>query len=600
MLNSFFKLVSVLNIKNKRNLIFLFFIKIFSGLFDMIGVASLAPVILIITKNEILETNKYAIFIKEFTNFDNETLTIFFVLVSISLILLNITLRTISVVGDAYVSNNIWYHCVNKIYDFYLNRPYKYHLKNSSNDLMEKLVIRANDGIHQIIYSIYLILGSLFSLVFLISLLLFMNYKITLFMFFVVLIFYTFVYQKIKKIIDKFGKFIPEFSKKTFKIANQSFRSIKDIKIFNNQNFYTSKYSVLQKDYKNFSVKMSLVNSLPRSIFEIIIFSIIYSTILFLLLFQLSNLNDVILILGIFAVALQRMVPAAQSIFQGISNLKIANYSFNIIFPDLKEAVSEVNLYKKKTMDNYISFKNSITLNKLHFNYEKEGEKNLLEIDNLKIENKKIIGITGYSGAGKTTFIDIFCGLLEPKKGEFHIDDKLLNYNDYKKISSKIAYVSQFPFIADDSIENNIALGERSENINFERLRQSCEIVGLKAVIEKELENGYKTIIGEDGARLSGGQRQRICLARAIYRDKDILILDEATNSLDEKSEKNIMINLKKLFNNKLIIFITHRISTLDICNEILIFKKGKIIYQGEYKNIDSENLKVLDLIKNK
>ena len=348
MLNSFFKLVSVLNIKNKRNLIFLFFIKIFSGLFDMIGVASLAPVILIITKNEILETNKYAIFIKEFTNFDNETLTIFFVLVSISLILLNITLRTISVVGDAYVSNNIWYHCVNKIYDFYLNRPYKYHLKNSSNDLMEKLVIRANDGIHQIIYSIYLILGSLFSLVFLISLLLFMNYKITLFMFFVVLIFYTFVYQKIKKIIDKFGKFIPEFSKKTFKIANQSFRSIKDIKIFNNQNFYTSKYSVLQKDYKNFSVKMSLVNSLPRSIFEIIIFSIIYSTILFLLLFQLSNLNDVILILGIFAVALQRMVPAAQSIFQGISNLKIANYSFNIIFPDLKEAVSEVNLYKKK------------------------------------------------------------------------------------------------------------------------------------------------------------------------------------------------------------------------------------------------------------
>jgi len=600
MLNSFFKLVSVLNIKNKRNLIFLFFIKIFSGLFDMIGVASLAPVILIITKNEILETNKYAIFIKEFTNFDNETLTIFFVLVSISLILLNITLRTISVVGDAYVSNNIWYHCVNKIYDFYLNRPYKYHLKNSSNNLMEKLVIRANDGIHQIIYSIYLILGSLFSLVFLISLLLFMNYKITLFMFFVVLIFYTFVYQKIKKIIDKFGKFIPEFSKKTFKIANQSFRSIKDIKIFNNQNFYTSKYSVLQKDYKNFSVKMSLVNSLPRSIFEIIIFSIIYSTILFLLLFQLSNLNDVILILGIFAVALQRIVPAAQSIFQGISNLKIANYSFNIIFPDLKEAVSEVNLYKKKTMDNYISFKNSITLNKLHFNYEKEGEKNLLEIDNLKIENKKIIGITGYSGAGKTTFIDIFCGLLEPKKGEFHIDDKLLNYNDYKKISSKIAYVSQFPFIADDSIENNIALGERSENINFERLRQSCEIVGLKAVIEKELENGYKTIIGEDGARLSGGQRQRICLARAIYRDKDILILDEATNSLDEKSEKNIMINLKKLFNNKLIIFITHRISTLDICNEILIFKKGKIIYQGEYKNIVSENLKVLDLIKNK
>ncbi len=599
MVDSFFKLVSILRFKDKKNLFILFFVKIFSGLFDMIGVASIAPVILIITKNEILEKNKFAIQIKNFTNFDNETLIIFFVLVSVLLVLLNIILRTISVWGNSYVSNNIWYFCVNKIYNFYLNQPYSFHMQNTSNELMEKLVIRANDGIHQIISSVYLIIGSIFSLLFLTSLLLFMNYKITLLMFFTVLFFYIFIYQKVKNTIDKFGEFVPEFSKKTFKLANQSFRSIKDIKIFRNQDFYTNKYSDLQKNYKNFTVKMSLVNSLPRSIFEIVIFLVIYSTLLFLLLIQSNSLNDIILILGLFAVSLQRIVPSAQSIFQGLSNLKIANHSFKIIYPDLKDAMKKQNLNNLDSSTK-TKFNDVITLKKINFNYKKNNEKNLLEINSLDINNKKIIGVTGYSGAGKSTFIDIFCGILEPHGGEYYLDGKIVDYNKYKNIASNIAYVSQFPFIADDTIKNNIALGENQKNIDINKVKNSCALVGLKNFIENDLELGYNTKIGEDGVRLSGGQRQRLCLARAIYRNKDILILDEATNSLDEISEKNIMINLKDLFKSKLIIFITHRISTLSICDEILIFNKGRIVYQGNQKNIDDNTLKILKYIEKK
>ena len=595
---SFFKLFSVLEFKEKRNLVLLFLVKTFSAILDMIGVVSVAPVILVITKSEVLNTNKYILLIKELTNFNNQELTIFFILLSVSLIFISILMRIFATWGASYVSINIWFNCVKKIYNYYLNKPYNFFLKNSSNELLEKLVIRVNDGIHQIISSFYLILGSLFSLMFITIFLLFVDIKATLIIFAVVFFFYFFIYQKIKKVIDKYGKFIPDFSKKTFKTVDQSFKSIKDIKIFQNQDFYKKKYSSLQKIYKDSSIQMSLINSLPRSIFEIVIFLLIYFLIFFLFVIQSQNLTEILLIVGLYAISLQRMIPAAQSIFQGISDLKVANYSFDIIFPDLKLANNE-SQKKEFNKQTNLSLNNLIKFKDVKFDYEKKDKKKLLEIESLSIETKKIIGITGFSGAGKSTFIDIFCGLLEPNSGEIYIDNKLVPYAEYKNISSKIAYVSQFPYIADDSIINNIGLGENPKEIDLERVKECCEIVGLKNFIENNLELKYDTLIGEDGIRFSGGQRQRICLARALYRNKDILILDEATNSLDEAGEREIMIDLKRIFKDKLIIFITHRISALNICDEMLIFNQGRIVYNGSHNLIDAKNQKILSLMSN-
>ena len=143
---------------------------------DMIGIASIAPVILIITKNEILDTNQYALKIKELTNFDNNTLTIFFVSISAALIVLNILSRVLSTWGDSYVSNKIWHFCVCKLYNYYLNKPYNYHIQNTSNELLEKITVRANDGIYEIISSSYIIIGSFFSLIFITTLLFLVDY----------------------------------------------------------------------------------------------------------------------------------------------------------------------------------------------------------------------------------------------------------------------------------------------------------------------------------------------------------------------------------------------------------------------------------------
>ena len=557
----------------------------------MIGIASIAPVILIITKNEILDTNQYALKIKELTNFDNNTLTIFFVSISAALIVLNILSRVLSTWGDSYVSNKIWHFCVCKLYNYYLNKPYNYHIQNTSNELLEKITVRANDGIYEIISSSYIIIGSFFSLIFITTLLFLVDYKITLILSLMILVFYLTIYLKLKKTISSFGKFMPDFSKKVFKITSQSFRSIKDIKVFKNYSFYEKKFFDLQDQYRKKAVQMSLVNITPRSIFEMIAFLTIYSLILFFLFFKSAALNEIILILGIFAVSLQRVIPAYQNFYQGISSFKVALPSFEIIYEDLKNAC-KTQLDNKESFDGMnIKLRNNISFKNINFRYLKDNKGKILDIQNLEIQKKGFIGITGLSGAGKSTFIDIFCGLLEPDKGEIFIDDLEIKSKSYKNISSKIAYVSQFPFIADDTLINNIALGEVPEKIDIEKVKSSCELVGIKDFIEKGLSEKYDTNLGEDGIKLSGGQRQRICIARAIYREKDILIFDEATNSLDQISEKKIMLGLKNKFKKKLILFITHRTHSLKLCDEVLVFDKGKINFKGNYEKLKTQNL---------
>ena len=197
----------------------------------------------------------------------------------------------------------------------------------------------------------------------------------------------------------------------------------------------------------------------------------------------------------------------------------------------------------------------------------------MLDIEKLELDARSYIGVTGKSGAGKSTFIDLITGLLEATDGSIEIDDKLLN-KDLKPLwQSNIAYVPQQSFIADDTITRNIAFGVIDEEIDRTKINESAKIAKVNDFVEKELIKGFDTIIGENGIRLSGGQRQRLSIARALYFDHDVIILDEATSSLDAETEKEILENILKL-KDKTIIMVTHRISTLKGCDKIIFFFK--------------------------
>ena len=204
----------------------------------------------------------------------------------------------------------------------------------------------------------------------------------------------------------------------------------------------------------------------------------------------------------------------------------------------------------------------------------------------MKIPARQTVGIIGKSGSGKTTTIDLILGLLKPNEGEIYVDNFLIDENNVESWQSNVGYVPQQTFLIDDTISSNIAFGVKKEKIDFSQVKKVAMIANLDSFITNELENGYSTIIGERGIRLSGGQRQRIGIARALYSNPNLLVLDEATNALDKKTEKVVLDALKKLKNKITIIIISHHLSTLRDTDKIFVMEQGIVKSISSYEKL--------------
>jgi len=272
-------------------------------------------------------------------------------------------------------------------------------------------------------------------------------------------------------------------------------------------------------------------------------------------------------LLGVFVAAAFRMIPSINRILAALQNIKYYSSSIDVISKELFDSP-----IIEKNKPSSFEFKNKITVDNLDFSYKK---KKILEGINLDIQIGETIGIVGESGSGKSTLVDLLNGLLKPTKGTIKVDDK--NIEEF--ITSwqlSIGYVGQEIFLIDDTIRANIAFGIEEEIIDHNKINQVLKASQLSKFIS-ELENGVETMVGDRGIQLSGGQRQRIGIARALYHNPSVLIFDEATASLDDQTEKQVMKSIYNLKQNKTMIIIAHRISTLNQCDKIYEIQHGQI-----------------------
>ncbi len=386
-------------------------------------------------------------------------------------------------------------------------------------------------------------------------------------------IFYNLIFRPMS---INFGKKIAESYKKIFQLINESIYGFKEIKINNKKDFFIKQ---VKKDADNIyinTIKNYLIIVSPRYIFElsIVIFVVFF---IYISLSYLNIGNNIIPIIGVFAMACVRLMPSMTSILNDFTQINFSKFAIDTCYNDIKN-INKVQIDQKKSYTS-LAFK-KIVFKNVSFEYPRSKSKILNKL-NFEINKNDCIAIVGPSGSGKTTLIDLLIGLLYPTDGEILIDDK--SSKNKSALSNLSAYLPQDSLVLEDTIKRNVSLETDENETDLNLINSSLEKANLKTFIDS-LPHGIETKIGENSLRLSGGQKQRLSIARNFYLKKEIIVMDEATSSLDEENEDRIMDSLKNLKGKKTIILITHKLKLLKNFEKVYFLKNGNL------KKIEDEN----------
>ena len=586
---SIIRLWKFLPIKWKFRIITLLVFMFISGIAEMVTLGSVVPFLAALTDSSALLNYPYFNEILQFFNIQDQNELISFLAIlfcttvvisaSIRLLISRLNLRwCYELIGELAID----------IFTRTLRQPYLVHTSRNSSEIVsgisQKTATLLGGLILPSINSIQLIIlvGSIIAALVLI---LPLSNIAALASFALIYLVISFVHRGN---LDKNSKIIALQNTKAIKILQESLQGIKDIILGNHYDSFVDEYAYSERAHRSGLGRNAFIAMSPRFIVEalgiILIVLIAYTNYV-----TSENQSIVLPAIGALALGAQRMLPYLQQLYAAYAAM-IGNRQSVVDALDLLSQSIENNQssnHQKKG----IGFEKSIELRSINFQYQDKKGFSIKDL-NLTINKGEIVGIIGTTGGGKTTLIDILMGLIQPDNGDLLIDGKSLKKSDIKSWHKNIFHVPQQIFLADVSIKKNIALGQEEEMIAVDKIIESATQAELKDYVEN-LPEGYETNVGEGGVQLSGGQRQRIGIARALYKGGSVLILDEATNALDMKTENNIIKTIKNFSSNITVIIIAHNLDTIKDCEKIVIIDKGQIIEQGNFIEIrDTKSFK--------
>ena len=584
-MRSFKKLLFLLSPAERKHAALLLIMNLIMALLEMIGVASIMPFIAVLTNPTLVETNIILNSIFKISNIfgvnDNDKFLIFLGILVFVLLITSLTFKAATTFFQLKFVQMREYSIGKRLFEGYLNQPYSWFLGRHSADLGKSILSEVGVIINNGMQPFMVFISNTMIVILLIFLLMLVDPKLTLIVSFTLGVAYGLIFKLVRKFLNHVGKLRMINNQLRFTTISEAFGAVKEVKVGGLEEIFIKRFSDPAQIFARSQASSSAISQIPRFALEAIAFGGIILLILFLMA-KTGEIDSALPILSLYAFAGYRLLPAIQQIYSAFTQLSFVRPSVESLYNDLKN-LEKHNI--NQDQNNFL-FNKAISLKNISYEYPNAPRTSLKDVS-LNISVGTTVGIVGATGSGKTTMVDIILGLLESQKGFLEIDGQVITKKNVRSWQRIIGYVPQSIYLTDDTIAANIAFGVDPKSIDLQNIEKVSKIANLHQFVIDELPNKYQTTIGEHGVRLSGGQRQRIGIARALYHNPKLLILDEATNALDNITEKAVMEKISSIKENLTIIMIAHRLSTVMQCDNIFLLEKGKLIKQGTFKELE-------------
>jgi len=467
-----------------------------------------------------------------------------------------------------------------KIYNLTLYQEYAIHVSRNSSEVINGILNKSSTVISSVIMPVIQFISATVLIISIMSALLVIDTVVALTVFIGIGFLYLGIIRFTGKQLRENSKIIADKSTQMIKSLQEGLGGIRDVLIDGSQEFYSQLYRSADLPLRRAGGNNAFIGGGPRFVLEAVGMTLI-AVLAYVMSHKEGGIATAIPVLGALALGAQRLLPALQQAYASFSSIRGVEVSLKDVIDLLEQPLPD---HINQPSSAFIEFEREIKLTNLSFRYVKESPLVLKNI-NLSIVKGERIGFMGATGSGKSTLLDIIMGLLSPDEGKLTIDEKLLNSHNKRAWQAHIAHVPQNIYLADSTIEENIAFGIDFEKIDHQRVKKVARQAQIADMIA-DLKDGYQTLVGERGVRLSGGQRQRINIARALYKKADVLIFDEATSALDSSTEQEVMKAIDGLGKQLTILIIAHRLTTLKGCDRIVKFDKDNLLQIGSYQDM--------------
>jgi ATP-binding cassette, subfamily B, bacterial PglK len=566
----------------RKQLYYLLLFIVFTSLIEIIGIGAVLPLLSVLTAPERLYQNEMMQPIVKFLDLSAPSQLLFPVTLIFALVaILSGGLRLLQLFVMARLTSTIGSDLSLNVYRRTLYQSYLVHTFRNSSEVITGITDKTSAVVSAVLMPILMLISSVTMLLVIISALIAIEASTALFAFLGFGVIYGVVVLGTKRRLKVNGQVAGRESAQVQKALREGLGGIRDVLLDGTQEAYCAIFRSADKPFRRANANILIMGAGPRFVIEAL-GMVLIAGLAYALATRDEGIYSALPLLGVIALSAQRLLPVLQQCYLNWTLIRSAQTTLADVLELLDQPLPQ---YLNGQLDRELTFTKCIRLDDVSFRYSASGGWVLKNI-NIELPKGARIGFIGKTGGGKSTILDIVMGLLAPTSGRLYIDDCAVDYESSRAWQKHIAHVPQAIFLADTDIAQNIALGVSYDQIDFAQVRRAASQAQIADLVDS-MPEGYQTIVGERGVRLSGGQRQRIGIARALYKNADVIVFDEATSALDVATESAVMEVIESLSKDLTILIVAHRLSTLSGCTQIIEIENGEIKRLSRFQDLD-------------